>query len=112
MKPNSGSMIDEIMAMPLDARARVEMAYLRGLEHGIQAGRLQLSHEDAAKLRKWQKELDARFAAKQGNTDDRPYYGAIGGAYTYSWTATSLGVVVKVKNEATGDVLDLTNYDW
>ena len=43
--------------------------------------------------------------------DGQPYGGAIGGGVTYSFTPTSLGVVVKVKEAHTGKELDLTDYD-
>lgn len=43
--------------------------------------------------------------------DPRPYHGAIGGAYTYSFTPTSLGCVVKVRNSMTGDEIDVTDYE-
>jgi hypothetical protein len=39
------------------------------------------------------------------------YTGAIGGRFTYSFTPTSLGVVVKVRDAITGLEEDLTNYD-
>ena len=42
--------------------------------------------------------------------DPRAYYGAIDGAYTYSFTPTSLACVVKVRNCVTGDEIDLTDY--
>ncbi len=41
----------------------------------------------------------------------RPYYGAIGGALTYSFTPTSLGIVVKVKHGFTDAEIDLSDYD-
>jgi len=58
------------------------------------------------------KTLDAiRRSLEQG--EPRPYYGAIGGAYMFSFTATSLGSIVKVENTATGDSIDLSDYeDW
>jgi hypothetical protein len=44
---------------------------------------------------------------------NEPYYGAIGGSDTFSFTPTSIGMVVKVENSYTGDKLDLTKYeDW
>lgn len=36
---------------------------------------------------------------------------AIGGAFTYMFTPTSLGIIVKVKYY-NGDEIDLTDYDW
>lgn len=39
------------------------------------------------------------------------HYGAIGGAYTYHFTPTSLGVVMKVENTVTHTILDITEYE-
>jgi hypothetical protein len=39
-----------------------------------------------------------------------PYYGAIQGAYVYRFVPTTMGLIVRVENTETGDVLDLTNY--
>lgn len=36
---------------------------------------------------------------------------AIGGAFTYMFTPTGLGVIVKVKYY-NGEEIDLTDYDW
>lgn len=39
--------------------------------------------------------------------------GTIGGSYTFSFTPTSLGVVMKVKNNANGEEIDISEYeDW
>lgn len=63
------------------------------------------------KFQTWCKQQDAAIAQRQGNK--LPYYGAIGGAYTFSTTATSLGMVLTVKNDLTDEELDLTEYeDW
>jgi hypothetical protein len=40
----------------------------------------------------------------------KAFVGAIGGRYTYSFSPTSLGVVVKVKDEITKEEIDLTDY--
>lgn len=42
--------------------------------------------------------------------DGFPYSGATGGCFTYSFTPTSIGVVVSVYNSHTGGTIDLTNY--
>lgn len=42
--------------------------------------------------------------------NDKNYKGAIGGAITYSFTPTSLGQVFVVKNNLTGEILNLTDY--
>ncbi len=43
---------------------------------------------------------------------DQPfrYTGAIGGAYTWEFTPTSLGIVIKIRCSC-GEKLDLTDYD-
>jgi hypothetical protein len=70
----------------------------------------ELRDADMKRLNEWKKEQEAKARTMQGK---KPYYGAIGGELTYMFTPTSLGVVVKVKHEYTGDVLDLTEYsDW
>ena len=38
-------------------------------------------------------------------------YGAIGGAYTYHFTPTSIGVAFMVENTVTKAVLDLSDYE-
>ncbi|MDB9495976.1 hypothetical protein PN441_07290 [Spirulina major CS-329] len=40
-----------------------------------------------------------------------PDYGAMHGAYRYSFTPTSLGTVVKVENVVSGDAIDLSEYE-
>ena len=43
----------------------------------------------------------------------RRYLGAIGGTYTFSFTPTTLGTVIVVKNNSNGEEIDLTEYeDW
>jgi hypothetical protein len=60
-----------------------------------------ISHKQMKKLVAWQKQ----FAFVP--------LGTIGGSYTYSFTPTTLGVVVRVKNNANGKELDISEYeDW
>lgn len=40
-----------------------------------------------------------------------PYGGAIGGGVTYSFTPTSLGLVIKVSCSGVKEQLDITDYD-
>jgi hypothetical protein len=79
--------------------------------------------EQMVKINKWKSELDKKTIAKQKEsmsekdfsflTQDGkyPYGGAIGGSLTYSFTNTSLGTVVTVKDGFTGETLDVTDYD-
>jgi hypothetical protein len=57
-----------------------------------------LTKEQQEKLAKW----------KEG-TDPKPC-GAIGGRYTYSFTPTTLGVVVIVSDDLTDTHIDLSDY--
>ncbi len=58
-----------------------------------------LTDEDCNKIEQWQ-------------IDNGPdsYAGCSGGRYTYMFTPTSLGMVVKVKDNLKGIELDLTDY--
>lgn len=60
-----------------------------------------ITDQQAEKLKEW---FDAR---------PERYGGAIGGRFTYSITPTSIGIIYKVKDNATGEEIDLTEYeDW
>lgn len=41
---------------------------------------------------------------------DKAYEGSIGGRFTYSFTPTSLGTVTKVRDNISGEELDVTDY--
>jgi len=56
-----------------------------------------------AKYVVWFEEQERKIANK--------YAGAIGGVYTWSFTATTLGLVIKVTNNLNKEVIDLTDYD-
>jgi hypothetical protein len=85
----------------------IKEAYVLGLKHGNIWSNL--SEQKQNELSSWKKKQDKKVADTQGK--DKPYYGAIGGAYTYSHTFTSLGVVLTVKNGYTDDELDLSDYE-
>lgn len=61
-----------------------------------------LSTEQLHTLNKWKLEQQKQYMPGQS--------GAIGGEYTYSFTPTSLGTIIKVHNEMTKQELDLTEY--
>lgn len=52
------------------------------------------------------KKLAAWMAAKP-----KKYTGAIGGRFTYSFHPTSLGVIIKVKDETDRTKIDLSDYE-
>jgi hypothetical protein len=88
--------------------------------------KFELSSEQQSKLSAWLTEQNANAVAKQKATIENPteliksfwdmgypYGGAVGGSTTYSFTPTSLGVVVKVTDGFTGETIDLSDYeDW
>ena len=58
------------------------------------------------RLDAWMAEQRAKMLARGGGK--MPYTGAIGGAYTFSFTDTTIGRLVTCKNAVTGDTIDLT----
>lgn len=60
-----------------------------------------LTEEQQKLLTKWEEEIYS----------DKKYAGAIGGRITYSFTPTSLGVVIKARDFFTKKEIDLTDYD-
>lgn len=74
------------------------------------------------KLASWVQEQDKRVLRNQKKANhphyrdmtdgfSQPYYGPIGGSYTYHITPTSLGTVLKVSNTVTEEEIDLTEYE-
>jgi len=84
-----------------------------------------LTETDRQKIIAWAKKQDAtavKMQLKSGVFKDDPMtmarlrhglpnYGACGGAITYHFTPTSLGVVLTVTHGVTKEKLDLTDYD-
>ena len=65
---------------------------------------------------RWTEEVRAKAVAKQ-NTGERmkrmtgggPYYGAVGGGYTWKITHTTIGTIVVCTEAITGEEIDLTD---
>lgn len=77
-----------------------------------------ITDDQQEKLTLWQKEVSKRAYIKQNLnhndfliTNNEPYYGTIGGGYTYHFMPTSLGTVLTVTEFITGETINLTNYD-
>lgn len=72
-----------------------------------------LSEEQNQKLSEWAEEQNKKVAKSQEDTDFicKPYYGACGGGFSFTFTPTSLGVGVKVTNNITKETIDLTDYE-
>lgn len=61
------------------------------------------------RVRIWSVEQDDLVRSQQNLNE--PYYGAIGGELTYSFTPTSIGVIVKVAHAVTKSKLDVSDYE-
>lgn len=59
---------------------------------------------------KEQKKIDA-FLKKQDRIMRNVNVGAIGGAYTYHFTPTSIGVIIEIENTVTKEKINVTDYD-
>jgi hypothetical protein len=59
----------------------------------------------------WMKAQDAKVAERQKESDhpDKPYYGCTGGAYSYIFTPTTIGLCVEVRNNLTKETINLTD---
>jgi len=69
------------------------------LPANMELTKFELDEDEQKKLNKWFKKKDSK-----------KYSGAIGGRYTYSFTPTSLGVCVRVRDDLDKDEIDLTDY--
>jgi hypothetical protein len=63
--------------------------------------KFELDEEEIQKLNEWMKSRPQVEPERLG---------AIGGRYTFSFCHTSLGQVTTVRDDATGDEIDLTDY--
>jgi hypothetical protein len=69
---------------------------------------IELTSAQVRRLKQWQNEQNAKVAAKQKKS--YAYYGAIGGGFSFIYTPTSVGNVIKVMNSVTKEEIDLTDY--
>jgi len=67
-----------------------------------------LYKEQLEAIKTWQKSHDVEKHMEPGQT--RRYSGAIGGAYTYEFTRTSIGTCVHVRCVC-GEGIDVSDYD-
>jgi len=76
--------------------------------------KFELDEGEQQRLQEWLGEIELRAAKispdKIDPKSNRPYYGAIGGGLTFSFTPTGLGTVVKVTESLTKETIDLTDY--
>lgn len=70
-----------------------------------------LTKDQQSKLSIWKSDQDKKIAEMQKRPEEGPYYGASGGAYTYSFTPTTLGCCKVVTNSVTNESIDLSDYE-
>jgi hypothetical protein len=74
-----------------------------------------LTKDQWRRLQEWSSAQNDKVAKMQDDASCdfpcTPYYGAIGGHLTYSFTPTSIGTIVVVENNVTKEKIDLTDYD-
>ena len=74
-----------------------------------------LTDEEEQQVKESLEEIKPEILKKQNRNDpfdlNKPYYGAIGGGVTYSFTPTGLGMIIEVTEGITGLTLDLTDVD-
>jgi hypothetical protein len=74
--------------------------------------RFELTPEEDARVAEWLKSLQPKIADLLPDIlHGTGVYGSIGGGVTYELTPTSVGMVIKVREFHTGEVLDLTDWD-
>lgn len=82
--------------------------------------RFEIDRQQQEKLAVWIAEQDRRIQEDQQKSEDEnvrrlsqdgAYYGAIAGAYTFSFTPTTLGTALIVSNCVTKEEINLTDYD-
>jgi len=67
----------------------------------------ELSDKQSETANNWiEKHVDA-----DGKTCSKKYHGAIGGCFTYSFTGTSLGQVIKISCAACNQKIDISDYE-
>ena len=65
-----------------------------------------LTNSQKEQIKLWSEIQDKKVAFKQ--LKDKPNYGSCGGAYSYIFVPTTIGLIVKVKNTLTGETLDIS----
>jgi hypothetical protein len=88
-----------------------DLALLRQRLRVAESGGFFVTLEQQAKIDAWSKDQDKIVAKRQ--KQKYPNYGAIGGALTYEFTPTSIGVALRVRHCMTKAELDVSDYeDW
>lgn len=69
--------------------------------------KFELNRVEAERANAFIKAQDAKVSAQQGTKI--PYYGAASGAYSYIFTPTSVGTMIKIQNCITREEQDITD---
>ena len=94
-----------------------ELIAKHGEDYQLSAETFRLNIAEQAVVNAWYQSLVPEIMATQKIPDPlgqgEPYYGAMGGGLSYSFTPTSLGTIIVVKESLTGKELNVTDaLDW
>jgi len=71
-----------------------------------------IDDKQATQIKKWKKEHKCSLRTSDRGIEEEIYVGAIGGAITYCFTPTGIGIIVEAKC-ACGEKLNVTDFeDW
>lgn len=88
-----------------------ELAEKFGDDYRSTARSFEFNKAEQGVIAAWLKELEPEIMAIQGPNplgEDGPYYGAVAGGVTYSFTPTGLGDILVVREATTGKELNVT----
>ena len=91
-------------------KQRLALIEEHGVKYDSERSRFILNVAECATIDSWVESLKPKILALSPCPlgSEEPYYGATGGGITYSFTSTSLGTIVTVKEAITGEELNVT----
>lgn len=99
----------------LDECDKLREKFGKNYDKPAKGNRYGLTIAEVGVIDDWVKSLEPEILAIQKQSglgsygDGQPYYGAVGGGLTYSFTPTSLGTIVVVKESTTGKELNVSD---
>lgn len=110
------SYTDILLRMTDETQSRKKLAARYGEDFNLPSLQLTISRGEKRCIDEWLQRLKPEILKIQGDRfkditfdEDEVYYGAIGGGVQYSFTLTSLGTILVVKESITGKELNVTD---
>jgi len=97
---------------------RAELLAKYGLDFEKRVTTFGINKAEQGVIDDWLAQVQAEVVAKQSKEQQdlgagQPYYGAVGGGVSYTFTPTSLGMILTVKEAISGKELNVTDaLDW